>query len=89
MLETTSYSHVWILLVTLVVAIPAILAIIATLGSRRLPPVRKVLWTVLLLVPVAGIIAWLLVRPTGFAFTRRGLQHASEGRSSRMSGDGE
>ncbi|WP_175474952.1 MULTISPECIES: PLDc N-terminal domain-containing protein [Curtobacterium] len=71
MLETTTYSHVWILLGTLVVAVPAILAIIATLRSRSLRLVRKTLWTVLLLVPVVGVVVWLIVRPTGFTFTRR------------------
>lgn len=71
MLETTNYSHVWVLLATLVVAIPAVLAIIATLRSRSLRLVWKTVWTVLLLVPVVGVAAWLIMRPTGFTFTRR------------------
>lgn len=71
MLETTTYSHVWILLGTLVVAVPAIIAIIATLRSRSLRLVRKTLWTVLLLVPVVGVVVWLIVRPTGFTFRRQ------------------
>ncbi|OIH92347.1 PLDc N-terminal domain-containing protein [Curtobacterium sp. MCBA15_001] len=71
MLETTNYSHVWVLLATVVVAVPAVLAIISTLRSHMLRLGRKAIWTVLLLVPVIGVIAWLIVRPTGFAFTRQ------------------
>jgi uncharacterized membrane protein len=71
MLENTNYSHVWVLLVTLVLAVPAVLAIIATLRSRSLRLLQKALWAVFLLVPVVGIAAWLVVRPTGSTFTRR------------------
>lgn len=71
MLETTSYTHVWLLLASLAIAVPAIIAIVATVRSRRLRVGSKVLWTVLLLIPVAGIAVWLGVRPTGFSFTRK------------------
>lgn len=71
MLENTDYSHVWVLLASLIVAVPAVLAIIATIRSRSLRTGRKAVWTVLLLVPVIGVVAWLVAKPTGFDLTRR------------------
>lgn len=72
MMETTSASHVWVLLASVVVAIPALVAIIATVRSRSLRMLWKVIWTVVLLVPVVGVVVWLAVRPTGFTFGGRG-----------------
>ena len=71
MLETTSATHVWILLASLAIAVPTLIAIIVTLRSRTLRVGSKVTWTVFLLIPLVGIVAWLAVRPTGFSFTRK------------------
>lgn len=66
MLETTTYTHVWVLVATLVVAVPALTAIVATLRSRALNVRNKILWSLSLFVPIVGIASWLVMKPTGF-----------------------
>jgi predicted membrane channel-forming protein YqfA (hemolysin III family) len=69
MLETTSYSHLWVLLLSIVVAVPAV--IIATLRTRALSVVSKVLWTLVLLVPLLGVVFWAIMKPAGPLMQRR------------------
>jgi hypothetical protein len=71
MLESTSYSHLWVLLLSIVVAVPAVIAIIATLRTRALSVVSKVLWTLVLLVPLLGVGFWAIMKPAGPLMQRR------------------
>ncbi|WP_317228958.1 PLDc N-terminal domain-containing protein [Clavibacter sp. MX14-G9D] len=62
MLETTSLSHVWILILSLAVFVPALVGIVTVLVSRDMSMGSKVVWTFILLVPVLGFVLWLVWR---------------------------
>jgi energy-coupling factor transporter transmembrane protein EcfT len=64
MFETTTFGHLWILVIVIVAWIPAILALVYTLRSRSITSVEKIAWIVLLVfLPLIGIILWLSIRP--------------------------
>ncbi|WP_445337195.1 hypothetical protein [Clavibacter sp. CFBP 8614] len=64
MLENTNYAHLGVLLLVIVALVPAVIAMVATVRSRDLATVVKLLWLLLLTVPLLGIVLWLGVRPT-------------------------
>lgn len=63
MIDSVSPVHLLVLLASAVALAAAILAIVVTIRSRSLSRTQKIVWTILLIVlPVAGLIAWGIVR---------------------------
>ena len=76
MLETTSLSHVWILILSVAAFVPASVGIVAVLASRDMSMGSKIVWTFVLLVPVLGFVLWSTWRVTRPA-THHGRLHWS------------
>lgn len=64
MLETTSLSHVWILILSVAVFVPALVGILTVLVSQEMSIGSKIVWIFILLVPVLGFVLWLVWRMT-------------------------
>lgn len=60
MLESTNFLHLWVLVGGVIFAGLAVWAIAATWLSRDFTIVPKVALTVLALIPVLGLTAWLV-----------------------------
>lgn len=58
MLESTNWTHLWVLLATLPILIATVAAIVSTVRSRRLSLGAKVGWILVLLVPLGGLVLW-------------------------------
>lgn len=58
MIESTEWTHLWVLLSTLPILILTITAIVATIRSRQLSTGAKIAWVAVLLVPVGGLLLW-------------------------------
>lgn len=76
MIESTDWTHLWVLLSTLPILILTIAAIIATIRSHQLSTGAKIAWVAVLLVPIGGLLLW-----TPFWWSRRqasAREHAPE-----------
>lgn len=74
MLQTTSYSHLIVLIIAVAFLAAVIWAVVVTLKDKRLRVAEKALWAVVLvLVPVVGFGLWLFDR----ALKRRNTPRSS------------
>ena len=66
MIESTEWTHLWVLLATLPILVLTITAVTATIRSRQLSTGAKVAWIAVLLIPLGGLVLW-----TPFWWSRR------------------
>ncbi len=74
MLYSTSYMHLVVLIALMILMIAVISAIIMTIRDHSLGLSDKVLWALaLVLLPIIGLIIWLVMRGRRRALARKGV----------------